>query len=72
MKTIVNHEYGSPDILKLEEVEKPAPKDDEDLIKVHAAAVNIGDYFFLTGKPFTVRLDPGGFENRRPRYLAGT
>ena len=71
MKAIVNHEYGSPDVLKLEEVEKPAPKDNEVLIKVHAAAVNIGDYYFLTGKPFVVRLDPGGLRKPKTKILGG-
>ena len=40
MKAIVYREYGSADVLKLEEVLKPAPGDNEVLIKVHAAAVN--------------------------------
>ncbi len=39
MKAIVYHEYGSPDILKFEEVKKPTPTDDELLIKVHAISV---------------------------------
>src|SRR5256886_2357845 len=40
MKTIVHCEYGSPDVLKLEDVEKPVPNDNQVLIKVRAASVN--------------------------------
>ena len=54
MKAILYKKYGSPDVLKLEEVEKPAPKNNEVLIEVHAASVNTGDYYFMTGKPFLV------------------
>ncbi len=43
MKAIVYHKYGSPDVLKLEKVKKPTPKNDEVLIKVHAASVNSWD-----------------------------
>ncbi len=71
MKAIVNHEYGSPDVLKLEEVEKPSPKDDEVLIKVHAASVNTGEWYFLTGKPFIVRLNPGGLNKPKIKILGG-
>src|SRR6266568_1041285 len=56
MRAIVYHNYGSPDVLKLEEVEKPTPKDDEVLIKVHAASANAADWHLLRGKPFLVRL----------------
>ncbi len=56
MKAIVYHKYGSPDVLNLEEVQKPTPGDDEVLIKVHAASVNSWDWDLLRGTPFFVRL----------------
>src|SRR6266571_7120401 len=59
MKAIVYHTYGSPDVLKLKEVAKPTPKDDEVLIKVYAAAANAGDWHLLRGVPFLVRLVSG-------------
>ena len=40
MKAIVYHEHGSPDVLKLADVAKPVPNDDEVLIKVRAASIN--------------------------------
>ena len=60
MKAIVYEKYGPPDVLQLKEVEKPSPKDDEVLIKVLAASVNDGDSSVVRGKPFLVRLMPGG------------
>ena len=60
MKAIVYTHYGSPDVLQLEEVAKPAPKDDEVLIKVYATAANAADWHLLRGKPFLVRLVIGG------------
>lgn len=60
MKAMVYDNYGSPDVLELREIENPTPKDDEVLIKVHAASVNAMDYRFLTGTPYLARapLDP--------------
>lgn len=51
MKAIVYESYGSPSVLELKEVEKPTPKADEVLLKVHAASVNYGDIPVLRGKP---------------------
>ena len=56
---MVYHRYGSPDVLKLEEVEKPTPKDDEVLVKVHAASVNALDWHLLRADPFLARLNMG-------------
>ena len=60
MKAIVYTKYGSPDVLHLEEVEKPTPKDDEVLIKILAASVNAYDWHFLTADIFLIRLMGGG------------
>ena len=56
MKAIVYTKYGPPDVLQLKEVEKPIPKDNEVLIKVHAASINDWDWGLLRGKPFMNRL----------------
>jgi NADPH:quinone reductase-like Zn-dependent oxidoreductase len=60
MKAMVYHTYGSPEVLKLEEIQKPIPKDDEVLVKVHAASVNAADWHLLTADIFLVRLMGGG------------
>src|SRR6184192_2260833 len=56
MKAMVYHTYGSPDVLKLEEVQKPVPQDDEVLVQVHATSVNASDWHLLRAKPFLMRL----------------
>jgi NADPH:quinone reductase-like Zn-dependent oxidoreductase len=60
MKAIVCPKYGPPDVLQLQEVEKPTPKEDEVLVKVHAASVNAYDWHLLTADMFLVRLMGGG------------
>ncbi len=60
MKAIICTRYGPPDFLQLKEVEKPSPKGNEVLIKVHAASVNAYDWHLLTADMFLVRLMGGG------------
>ncbi len=61
MKAIIYTKYGSPDVLHLEEVAKPAPRDNEVLVKVIAAAVTVGDLIFVKNQPFLARLGSGLF-----------
>jgi NADPH:quinone reductase-like Zn-dependent oxidoreductase len=56
MKAIVYYKYGSPDVLQYEEIEKPAPDDNEVLIKVRAASVNPLDRGELKGAPYIFRI----------------
>jgi NADPH:quinone reductase-like Zn-dependent oxidoreductase len=56
MKAIVQEEYGSPDVLELEDVEKPEIGDDEVLVRVHAAGVDRGVWHLMTGLPYFLRL----------------
>jgi NADPH:quinone reductase-like Zn-dependent oxidoreductase len=59
MKAILYQKYGSPDVLELIEIEKPTPKDNEVLIKIHAASVNPLDWHYLRGTPFPMRFMTG-------------
>jgi NADPH:quinone reductase-like Zn-dependent oxidoreductase len=56
MKAIVYQNFGSPDVLECQDIEKPTPADDEVLIKVRAASVNPLDWKLMKGGPFIVRL----------------
>lgn len=59
MKAITYTEYGSPDVLRLEEVAKPVPKDGEVVVKVRAASVNALDRHFVRGSPRLARIFMG-------------
>ncbi|MFZ1753023.1 MAG: NAD(P)-dependent alcohol dehydrogenase [Caldilineaceae bacterium] len=69
MKAIVCTKYGSPDVLQLQEVVKPAPQDEEVLIKIHAASINSRDWRYMRAKPFFIRLMPGGFLQPKNKIL---
>jgi NADPH:quinone reductase-like Zn-dependent oxidoreductase len=59
MKAIVQTGYGSPDFFELRETSKPVVKDNDVLVRVHAAALHAGDVFFMRGVPYLVRLSAG-------------
>jgi NADPH:quinone reductase-like Zn-dependent oxidoreductase len=57
MKAIVQDKYGSPNnVLELQDIDKPVVKDDEVLVRVHAAAVNISDWIPVRGVPYIMRM----------------
>jgi len=56
MKAIVQKKFGSPDdVLELQEIDKPVVKDDEVLVRVHAASIHIGDSYGMRGVPYLLR-----------------
>jgi NADPH:quinone reductase-like Zn-dependent oxidoreductase len=75
MKGVVRRCYGSPEVVRYEDIAKPTPKDDEVLVKVHAASVNPLDWHDLEGTPYLVRTDTGLGKPENPRLgvdFAGT
>jgi len=75
MKGIVHRCYGSPDVIRYEDIPKPTPADHEVLVKVHAASVNPLDWHHLEGTPYLVRIDAGFGKPDNPRLgvdFAGT
>lgn len=67
MKAVIYTSYGGPDVLRIADVEKPVPNDDELLIKVHAASVNPLDWRFMKGEPALLRVFIGLRKPRRGR-----
>jgi NADPH:quinone reductase-like Zn-dependent oxidoreductase len=65
MKAVIYNKYGSPDVLNLTEVEKPIPKDNQVLVKVHASSLNYGNIVLLKGEPFLARF---AFGLLKPKY----
>lgn len=66
MQAIVCTKYGGPDLLLLQEVEKPVPKENEVLVKIHASSVNYGNLVLLKGEPFLARIAFGLFKPKYP------
>jgi hypothetical protein len=71
MKAMVYHDYGSPDVVELSEIEMPVINDDGVLVRVHAASVNWLDWHFLTGTPFLARIMVG-WSNQKTKFWALT
>src|SRR5919106_175044 len=59
IKAAVRDRYGSPDVIELQEIEKPVASDDEVLVRVHAASVNPADWYGMTGRPYVGRAQMG-------------
>jgi NADPH:quinone reductase-like Zn-dependent oxidoreductase len=64
MRAVVHDRYGSPDVLRLEDVERPVPEDDQVLVRIHATTVNRTDCGLRAAKPFITRYFTG---LRRPK-----
>ena len=66
MKAITQYKYGTPGVLKFEDIDNPVVGDDDVLLRVQAASVNKGDWHLLTGTPRIARLAFGLF---RPKQI---
>lgn len=75
MKALTHTQYGSPDVLRVTDVEKPVPGEGEVLIRIHASSINPADWHYVTGLPYLVRLTSGLRKPKNPIRgldLAGT
>ena len=65
MQAIVQHSYGTPEVLRLERISTPEIADHEVLLRVHAAGLDRGTWHFMTGRPYLMRIMGFGF--RKPK-----
>lgn len=70
MQAIVYHHYGPPDVLEFKDIPKPAPRENELLIRVRCASVNPYDWHFLRGTPGFIRIFTGVTRPKSPRLGA--
>lgn len=59
MRAVVRNTYGSPDVLEIQEIDKPELTDDGVMVRVRAASINPADWYTLTGKPYVARTSTG-------------
>ena len=73
MRAVVHDRYGPPEVLRLEEVERPVPEDDEVLVRIHATTVNRTDCGLRSAESFFSRFFTGlrAAEAEDPRHGAG-
>ena len=72
MRAVTYDRYGPPEVLRLEDVERPVPKDDEVLVRVHATTVNRTDVGWREGQPIMTRLFTGWSRPKADRRILGS